>query len=85
MAGKNHPLLHDPAIDRWAAMRENVYQHFKFSRSATTKVMTWAVIVPVITFAVAVAYDDKLDWAGKRRGESLLANPPKKEQAEAEA
>ncbi|BEI80186.1 hypothetical protein CcaverHIS002_0107150 [Cutaneotrichosporon cavernicola] len=82
MAGHNNPLLVDPSIDRWAAMRENVYQHFKFSRAITYKVLRWAVIVPGITFAVASIYDGKLDWAGKRREDSLLANPPKKEEAQ---
>ncbi|TXT12134.1 uncharacterized protein COLE_02544 [Cutaneotrichosporon oleaginosum] len=63
-------------------MRENVYQHFKFSRPITYKVVRWGLLFPAFIAAVSITYDNKFDWAGKRREDSLMAQPPTKEQAE---
>ncbi|KAL7419761.1 hypothetical protein Q5752_005677 [Cryptotrichosporon argae] len=80
MAGDGHhghaPVRFDPALERWSQMRENVYQHFTFTRRATRHVMLWGLVFPAAIAGVAMAYDDKFDWAGKRRGESLLAKAP---------
>lgn len=70
-AGSYHPVKLDPAIERWSHMRENTYQNFQFTSRATTRVMLWALLVPVATGFLFVRYDNKFDWAGKMKGSSL--------------
>lgn len=50
-------MQHDPSIERWAAMRENVYQHFKFTRRNTRTIMLLGVVVPVAIGALCLKYD----------------------------
>ncbi|WOO78892.1 uncharacterized protein LOC62_02G002431 [Vanrija pseudolonga] len=69
-------MIHDPALDRWAAMRENVYQHYKFTRTITRQTVALGLVLPIAIYAVAAVYDNKYDWAGKLKGSSLLRNPP---------
>ncbi|RSH84510.1 uncharacterized protein EHS24_006032 [Apiotrichum porosum] len=57
-------------------MRENVYQHFKFSRRATRLVAFYGIIFPATIYGLSALYDNKFDWAGKTRNESLLRTPP---------
>ncbi|WVQ73896.1 hypothetical protein IAR50_003477 [Cryptococcus sp. DSM 104548] len=68
----------DPAIERWSQMRENVYQHFKFTPRKTAQVLTWAVAVPALIASIAMASDQKYDWAGKQKGSSLRIGTPAK-------
>ncbi|KAK4685452.1 hypothetical protein P7C73_g4698, partial [Tremellales sp. Uapishka_1] len=84
MAGDGHhnPVRIDPAIERWAYMRENVYQHFAFTRKATRSVFLVGAVLPAAIFAASYYSDAKFDWAGKRQGSSLLVNAPKTEEQE---
>ncbi|KAI9632301.1 uncharacterized protein MKK02DRAFT_40605 [Dioszegia hungarica] len=74
MAGGGHhqSVRLDPAIERWSAMRENVYQNFTFTRRASRTAIALGILVPGAIALVAMAYDEKFDMAGKRRGESLI-------------
>ncbi|WVR04076.1 hypothetical protein IAU60_001075 [Kwoniella sp. DSM 27419] len=76
--GGFEPVKMDPAIERWSQMRENVYQHFKFTRRATRQVFTWGLLVPATIALIAVSFDNTHDWAGKQRGSSLLKGAPAK-------
>ncbi|OCF30829.1 hypothetical protein I316_07552 [Kwoniella heveanensis BCC8398] len=58
--------------------RENVYQHFKFTRKTTRQVFTWGFIVPAAIALISVTFDNKYDWAGKQKGSSLLRGTPAK-------
>jgi hypothetical protein len=42
------PLLEDPAIERWAAMRANTHLYFRFS--------PWRHLLPALFFLAAVPY-----------------------------
>ncbi|WVQ94317.1 hypothetical protein IAU59_001396 [Kwoniella sp. CBS 9459] len=66
------------AIERWSQMRENVFQHFKFTKKTTRQVFTWGLIVPAAIALISVTFDNKYDWAGKQRGSSLLRGTPAK-------
>lgn len=71
-----------------------MYQHFKFTRTATRYVLTWGVAVPAVIAFCAWKFDvsgrlpsntdtqNKFDWAGKLRGESLLRVPENQKQDE---
>ncbi|KAK8861329.1 hypothetical protein IAR55_002148 [Kwoniella newhampshirensis] len=76
--GGFEPVKLDPAIERWSQMRENVYQHFKFTRRATRQVITLGFLVPAFIAGIAVSFDNKYDWAGKQKGSSLLRGTPAK-------
>ncbi|KAF8326099.1 uncharacterized protein EI90DRAFT_3128234 [Cantharellus anzutake] len=76
MAAGNSPMLRtDPAIERWVSMRENVYQHFRFTPVKTRQVVGLMVIVPAFCGLLAYATDNKFDWAGKKKNDSLLRTP----------
>ena len=47
-------------------MRENVYQHFKFTPKATRQVVAWAVVFPAVIAYASWAYDVSVEWAGER-------------------
>jgi len=77
MAGENNPMLRtDPAIERWVAARDNVYQHFKFTPVKTRQVVGLMIVVPALCGLLASVTDNKYDWAGKGKNDSLLRTPP---------
>ena len=40
--------------------RENVYQHFKFTKRATRNIVTWGALFPAFIAGVAYVYDVRL-------------------------
>ncbi|KAF8580699.1 hypothetical protein K439DRAFT_1356393, partial [Ramaria rubella] len=72
---------HDPAIERWYQMREDMYKHFRFTRSATRTGLVLMVIIPGLLGWAASRHDLKWNWTAKRKGESLLKSPPQAENA----
>ncbi|TFK55300.1 hypothetical protein OE88DRAFT_1805666 [Heliocybe sulcata] len=79
MAGGSPLVKYDPAIERWNAMRENAYQHFRFTPRNTIISLLGMVIVPGTILYVASQTDERWNWNGKRRGESLLSRAPEPE------
>ncbi|KAK1920828.1 hypothetical protein DB88DRAFT_501189 [Papiliotrema laurentii] len=75
--GDFHPVKLDPSLERWALMRENVYQHFKWTPRTTRHVMIWGVIIPFATYFTLSHFDRRYDYAGKFKNQSLLRIPPK--------
>ncbi|RUP52259.1 hypothetical protein BC936DRAFT_149828 [Jimgerdemannia flammicorona] len=47
MAGDHNLLKVDPAIERWALMRENTYKHFTWSPRNTRIVFFLGIVIPV--------------------------------------
>ncbi|KZV80722.1 hypothetical protein EXIGLDRAFT_406555 [Exidia glandulosa HHB12029] len=72
MAG-GHGQKTDPAIERWAYMRENVYKHFQFTPTAVKRVVALGIVVPTLCYMIAADQSYKWDWRGKRKGDSLLS------------
>ena len=74
-AGHEHggtPWLHaDPAVERWANMRENTHQYFRFNRRTTRLAMVWLVAVPVALYYSAVYWENRWDFFGKKDGDSI--------------
>ncbi|KAG8699790.1 hypothetical protein FRC09_006374 [Ceratobasidium sp. 395] len=76
MAGDHGTIKIDPAIERWGAMRDNLWQGFRMTPYAARKVAIWLGVVPLSMGLIALTLDRKIEWKAKRKGESLLRNPP---------
>ncbi|KAF8610809.1 hypothetical protein BDV93DRAFT_550592 [Ceratobasidium sp. AG-I] len=76
MAGDHGGLKIDPAIERWGAMRDNLWRGFRMTPYAARKVTIWLGVVPLSVGLMATFLDTKINWAGKRKGESLLRKAP---------
>ncbi|KZT28607.1 hypothetical protein NEOLEDRAFT_1175902 [Neolentinus lepideus HHB14362 ss-1] len=79
MAGGHQMVKHDPAIERWNAMRENAYKYFRFTPRNTFIGIVGVVIVPGTLLYIASQTDNKWNFNGKRKGESLLIHAPQPE------
>lgn len=44
---EDHPLHKDPAIERFAAMRENTHQYFRFTPRKLPSLFMYAVGIPI--------------------------------------
>ncbi|PAV24393.1 transmembrane [Pyrrhoderma noxium] len=71
MAGDHGVLKHDPAIERWNKMREDVYKNFRWTKATTRTAVLSMIVIPALTVYIAANQDTKWSWAGKRKGESL--------------
>ncbi|KAI0060899.1 hypothetical protein BV25DRAFT_1992693 [Artomyces pyxidatus] len=75
MAGHGY-VNHDPSVERWNRMREDVYKHFRFTSRASWISLTGLVFVPGALLWLSSRQDLKWSWRGKRKGESLYSVPP---------
>eukprot|EP00042_Codosiga_hollandica_P013707 m.31159 g.31159 ORF g.31159 m.31159 type:complete len:83 (+) comp41632_c0_seq1:165-413(+) len=63
-----HGFIKDPAIERWASMRERTGEFFKWTPRTTRAAVLWGVVVPVVLYEVAVAeYRHREAVSGKNR------------------
>ncbi|QRV86509.1 hypothetical protein RhiJN_28574 [Ceratobasidium sp. AG-Ba] len=76
MAGDHGTIKIDPAIERWGAMRDNLWRGFRMTPYATRKVAIWLGLVPLSMGALALSLDRKVQWRATRKGESLLGSTP---------
>jgi hypothetical protein len=37
----------DPAIERWASMRENTHLYFKWNQRTARRSLFWGIVIPV--------------------------------------
>ncbi|KAJ9102703.1 hypothetical protein QFC20_004976 [Naganishia adeliensis] len=58
-------------------MRENVYKTFRFTSTTSRQVLVFGAVVPALIGAACYYNDATQDWAGKKRGESLMASEVK--------
>ncbi|KAL7004120.1 hypothetical protein EMMF5_006343 [Cystobasidiomycetes sp. EMM_F5] len=56
--------------------RDNVYKTFKFTNKTTRLSVIWGLIVPVTAYYIIASQDQKWDFAGKGRSDSILKRPP---------
>ncbi|KII88784.1 hypothetical protein PLICRDRAFT_176325 [Plicaturopsis crispa FD-325 SS-3] len=68
-------VKHDPAIERWNIMREDVFRHFRFTSRTTWVTMCGVFIVPGAFYLIASSNDRKWNWRGALKGESLASKP----------
>ncbi|OCH95237.1 hypothetical protein OBBRIDRAFT_745853 [Obba rivulosa] len=66
----------DPAIERWIQMRGDTYKHFRWTPRTTLIGIYGLILFPGLIYTIASTEYIKWDWVGKRKGESLLRNPP---------
>ncbi|KAF8710414.1 Nadh ubiquinone oxidoreductase, partial [Rhizoctonia solani] len=76
MAGDHGTIKIDPAIERWGAMRDNLWKGFRMTPYAAPRVILWLGAVPLGLLALSGGLDTKIQWAGKRKGESLFTKAP---------
>jgi len=74
-------LLKDPAIERWYTMRESIHQGFRFTRYNTPAILFYAVAVPVGMYYLASATQNRWNFAGALRGDSLSKEQQKLDKA----
>eukprot|EP00053_Salpingoeca_punica_P007824 m.71132 g.71132 ORF g.71132 m.71132 type:complete len:74 (-) comp14346_c0_seq1:1200-1421(-) len=59
-------LLRDPAIDRWATMREQTLRHFRLTRKNVGPALIWGLGVPLVIYQFATMEMRAIDkHAGK--------------------
>ncbi|KAI9489464.1 hypothetical protein BDB00DRAFT_876337 [Zychaea mexicana] len=54
-----HDIKLDPAIERWAHLRENTHLYFGWNKRNTRRSLVWLAIVPVGLTALAYATQGK--------------------------
>lgn len=47
----------DPAIERWASLRENTHLYFAWNKRNTRRSLFWGVVIPIGLTALAYATD----------------------------
>ncbi|KAJ7285586.1 hypothetical protein C8J57DRAFT_1496324 [Mycena rebaudengoi] len=75
MTGHAHVKVQDAAIERVSLMREDQYKHFRWTNKTVRSTMWGVVIIPLGLFFVIHASQNKWDWKGKQRNESLAKKP----------
>ncbi|KAJ7715939.1 hypothetical protein DFH07DRAFT_862489 [Mycena maculata] len=69
--GHAHVKVQDAAIERHSLMREEQYKHFRWTNRTVRSSMWGAAIIPVGLFLVIYANQNKWDWSGKRKDQTL--------------
>ncbi|VDC05355.1 unnamed protein product [Peniophora sp. CBMAI 1063] len=71
-----HSVHDDPALERWNAMREGAWAHFKLTKRNTRPILMMGVIIPAGLLWLAASSDNKFNMVSRRKNDSLLRNPP---------
>ncbi|KAI8875100.1 hypothetical protein K501DRAFT_232904 [Backusella circina FSU 941] len=66
----------DPAIERWASMRENTHLYFKWNQRTARRSLFWGIVIPVGLTILSYKTDRKWDFTGAQTTEDLT--PAKK-------
>ncbi|KAI8060786.1 hypothetical protein BC940DRAFT_311335 [Gongronella butleri] len=61
----------DPAIERWAHMRENTHLYFGWNKRTTRRSLFWGIVIPVGLTALAYATDRKWNMAAAQTSDDL--------------
>ncbi|THG92971.1 hypothetical protein EW026_g8123 [Hermanssonia centrifuga] len=68
-------LKRDPAIDSFSLLRSSYYQRFRFTPKLAVTSIIGMIAVPAAVYYIAENQDRKWDWKGRKKGESLRAEP----------
>ncbi|KAI9473400.1 MAG: hypothetical protein EXX96DRAFT_487982 [Benjaminiella poitrasii] len=63
----------DPAIERWATLRENTHLYFAWNKRTTRRTLLWGVVVPVGLTILAYSTDRKWSFAAAQTSEDLAS------------
>ncbi|EIE80957.1 hypothetical protein G6F57_000361 [Rhizopus arrhizus] len=66
----------DPAIEKWAHLRENTHLYFSFNKRNTRRSLFWGIAIPVGLTILAYQTDRKWNFSGAQTKEDLS---PKKD------
>lgn len=81
MAGHGYTKL-DPAVERWNAMRENAYKHFRFTSRTAWQSIAGLILFPGAIYWLSSNQDTKWSWSGKLKNESLARISPPAESSD---
>ncbi|KAJ6611747.1 hypothetical protein B0H10DRAFT_2223671 [Mycena sp. CBHHK59/15] len=76
MTDHAHVKVQDAAIERQSYMREEQYKHFRWTNKTVRSSLLGALVFPLGLFLVIRASQNKWEWTGKRRDESLAIKTP---------
>ncbi|KAK9453541.1 hypothetical protein V1511DRAFT_505017 [Dipodascopsis uninucleata] len=75
MAGGHHgptTLIRDPAIDRHFTMRESYEKFFRWTPKTIRHAVGLLIIVPGALTWAAYRFEGKINFEGKKRGDSIF-------------
>ncbi|KAI9254580.1 hypothetical protein BDA99DRAFT_442770 [Phascolomyces articulosus] len=61
-----HDIKLDPAIERWAHLRENTHLYYGWNKRNTRRSILWLAVVPIGLTALAYATQDKWNLAASQ-------------------
>ncbi|KAI8143709.1 hypothetical protein BJV82DRAFT_668156 [Fennellomyces sp. T-0311] len=61
-----HDIKLDPAIERWAHLRENTHLYFGWNKRNTRRSIVWLAVVPIGLTALAYATQNKWNFAASQ-------------------
>ncbi|KAI7866536.1 hypothetical protein BDF14DRAFT_1728209 [Spinellus fusiger] len=64
-------IKHDPALERWAHLRENTHLYFRWNKSNVKKTLFWGIVVPVGLTILAYKTDRKWDFTSAQTKEDI--------------
>ncbi|CAO3645873.1 unnamed protein product [Mucor hiemalis] len=59
----------DPAIERWASLRENTHLYFKWNKRNARRSLFWGIAVPVGLTVLSYGTDRKWNFAAAETSE----------------
>ncbi|KAJ7667233.1 hypothetical protein B0H14DRAFT_3074034 [Mycena olivaceomarginata] len=71
MTDHAHVKVQDAAIERQSLMREEQFKHFRWTNRTVRSTFWGLLIIPVGLYLTIHATQNKWDWTGKRKGQSL--------------
>ncbi|PWN30442.1 hypothetical protein BDZ90DRAFT_229465 [Jaminaea rosea] len=74
--GDHHTYKADPSIERWQQMHNTMYERFRFTPTKVRAILLWGLAVPSLAYYLAIKTDNKWEFRGRLRGESILRKPP---------
>ncbi|KAI9262794.1 hypothetical protein BY458DRAFT_458778 [Sporodiniella umbellata] len=61
----------DPAIERWAHLRENTHLYYSFNKRNTNKTLLWGLLVPIGLTFIAYQTSNRWNFAGAQTKEEF--------------
>ncbi|GAA5810333.1 hypothetical protein MFLAVUS_003754 [Mucor flavus] len=62
----------DPAIERWAHLRENTHLYFAWNKRTARRSLFWGIAIPIGLTIMSYSTDRKWNFAAAQTKEDLL-------------
>ncbi|KZV65851.1 hypothetical protein PENSPDRAFT_689514 [Peniophora sp. CONT] len=67
-----HAVHDDPALERWNAMREGAWAHFKLTKRNARPILVMGVLIPAGLLWLAASSDNKFNMVARKKNDSLI-------------